>query len=187
MFVATMTDAVGTLVTDFYSVYDHYPGIQQKCWAHLWSDIRELQPQHPADAGLAVWAAELSVIYREATAFSHAEEGPRLAQRQMRQVPLVSTCQPFLSDEPAPQAGLCRRIEKQLHDVFTCVADPDVPPTNNAAEQSLRNLVVNRKISGGTRSEVGTAVKLTLAAVFTTWPLRGVDPLVAYRQMLTFP
>jgi hypothetical protein len=36
------------------------------------------------------------------------------------------------------------------------VADPAVPPENNAAERSLRHLVTSRKISGGTRSPQGT-------------------------------
>jgi len=39
---ATLTNAVGTLVTNCYAAYDHYPGVQQKCWSHLWRDIREL-------------------------------------------------------------------------------------------------------------------------------------------------
>lgn len=62
-----------------------------------------------------------------------------------------------------------------------------MPPTNNAAERSLRHLVVSRKISGGTRSAQGTQTKLTLASLFTTWRLRGLDPFLACREMLTSP
>ena len=32
------------------------------------------------------------------------------------------------------------------------MAEPEVAPDNNAAERSLRPLVISRKISGGTRS-----------------------------------
>jgi transposase len=184
---ATLGEAVGTLVTDCYAAYDHYPGVQQKCWAHLWRDMRELERQHPDDAGLTSWVNAVAAIYRDATGFSHPHERTRMAQRRVLQARLQQVCQPFLTDETAPQARLCRRMEKYLDRLFTFVVDPLVPPTNNAAERSLRHLVVSRKISGGTRSAQDTQTKLTLAALFATWRLRGLDPLLACRQMLTSP
>ena len=38
--------------------------------------------------------------------------------------------------------------------------DPETPSDNNAAERSLRHLVISRKISGGTRSEAGRCFPL---------------------------
>ena len=67
------------------------------------------------------------------------------------------------------------------------MAHPDVPPDNNAAERSLRHLVTSRKISGGTRSDQGTDTKMTLSTLFGTWHARGLDPLLACRQLLTQP
>jgi transposase len=184
---ATVDGAVGTLVSDFYAAYDHYPGVQQKCWAHLWRDIHELQRQYPADEGLAQWSSTLATIYRDATGFSPPHERMRMAQRRQLSARLLQVCEPFLTDEAAPQAALCRRIEKYLDRLFTFVVDPAVPPTNTAAERSLRHLVVSRKISGGTRSAQGTRTKLTLASLFTTWRLRGLDPLATCQLMLTSP
>ena len=67
------------------------------------------------------------------------------------------------------------------------MAEPDVPADNNAAERSLRHLVISRKVSGGTRSEQGTERNMTLASLFGTWRAQGLNPLAACRQMLTFP
>ena len=51
------------------------------------------------------------------------------------------------------------------------MAEPDVPADNNAAERSLRHLVISRrKVSGGTRSEQGTESNMTLAFIFLTRP-----------------
>jgi len=183
----TLAGAIGTLVTDFYAAYDHYPGVQQKCWAHLWRDIQDLERQHPVDDRLAAWVSEVATIYRDATGFSHPDERTRMAQRRRLGERLREACHPFLNDETAPQALVCRRIEKYRHSLFTFVVDPAVPPTNNAAERSLRHLVVSRKISGGTRSAQGTHTKLTLASLFTTWRLRGIDPFLACQQMLISP
>ena len=90
-------------------------------------------------------------------------------------------------DPAAVQGKLCRRMEKHIKELFVFVAEPDVPPDNNAAERSLRPLVVSRKISGGTRSEPGTDSKMALASLFGTWAARGLDPLSACRQLLVSP
>ncbi len=67
------------------------------------------------------------------------------------------------------------------------MAEPQAPPDNNAAERSLRHLVVSRKVSGGTRSHQGTDTKMTLASIFGTWRAQGLNPLTACQQLLTSP
>ena len=51
MVAQVLDGADGVLVSDFYAAYDHYPGAQQKCWAHLLRDIHDLRVRSPADAG----------------------------------------------------------------------------------------------------------------------------------------
>ena len=46
--------------------------------------------------------------------------------------------------EVPPQRGLCERIGRYIKEWFTFVAIPGVPSENNAAERSLRHLVVSR-------------------------------------------
>ena len=87
----------------------------------------------------------------------------------------------------ATQAKLCRRIERHIKELFVFVAEPAVPSDNNAAERSLRHLVISRKISGSTRSEQGTESKMTLASLFGTWRAQGLNPLAACRQLLVSP
>ncbi len=86
-----------------------------------------------------------------------------------------------------PQRLLCQRMARHLAELFVFVADPAVPPTNNAAERSLRHLVVSRKISGGTRSGEGSATKMTLASVFGTWRAQGLNPFAECRRLLASP
>ncbi len=94
---------------------------------------------------------------------------------------------PFLAEPSAVQGKLCRRIERHIKELFVFVAEPDVPADNNAAERSLRHLVISRKVSGGTRSEQGTESKMTLASIFGTWRAQGLNPLAACRQLLVSP
>ena len=176
----------GVLVTDFYAAYDHYDGPHQRCWAHLLRDIHALGERHPAAAGLRAWAEQVHAIYERAHRVTGPTPARRRAQRQC-EADLLAACQPYLAADAAvvPQATLCRRIAKYLPELFTFVADPAVPATNNAAERSVRPVVIQRKISGGTRSPAGTAVFTRLATLFGTWRARGLDPLAACQRLLT--
>lgn len=177
----------GVLVSDFYAAYHHYPGIKQRCWAHLLREIHDLKGMYPEDTGLAQWAEAVLQLYTEANALVtlRPRQGGR-AQLALEEK-LLALCRPFLKDPLAVQGKLCRRIERFIKELFVFVADPAVPPDNNAAERSLRHLVTSRKISGGTRSEQGTNSKMTLSSLFGTWRARGLNVLLQCRQLLTSP
>ena len=154
-------------------------GPKQRCWAHLLRDIHDLRTLYPDDTPLAKWADAVLELYRGRL---HPSPGQAAAHRATAlERRLLALCQPFL-DESATQAKLCRRIERHIKELFVFVAEPAVPSDNNAAERSLRHLVISRKISGGTRSELGTDSKMTLASLFGTWRVQGLNPLTACRH-----
>ena len=177
----------GVLVSDFYAAYHHYDGPKQRCWAHLLRDIHDLRTLYPDDTPLAKWADAVLELYRRARACTHPQAKRRRTAQLALERRLLALCQPFLDDPSATQAKLCRRIERHIKELFVFVAEPAVPSDNNAAERSLRHLVISRKISGGTRSELGTDSKMTLASLFGTWRVQGLNPLTACRQLLRSP
>ncbi len=161
--------------------------MQQKCWVHLLRDLHALEVQHPADLELATWSGDIHALYERGRAITEPDgRGRQQHYRQMTDE-LGALCQPYLVDDTAVQAVRCRRIDKYLPSWFVFVREPDVPADNNAAERSLRHLVISRKVSGGTRSEVGTATKMTLASLFGTWRVRGENPYLACHQLLSSP
>jgi transposase len=178
-------DYGGVLVSDFYAAYTTYAGRHQYCWAHLLRDVDDLGAQHREDAALRGWADGVHALYQRATvAATLPDAAARRRARQACEVALTTLCAPYVGVTEAPQRGLCERISRHLAELFVFVEDPAVPPTNNAAERSLRHLVTARKISGGTRSPAGTATKMTLATLFGTWRLHGLDPLAECRALL---
>jgi hypothetical protein len=207
----------GVLVSDFYVAYTNYEGRHQYCWAHLLRDIRDLAAQHPGDAGVRGWADAVGALFARAQAATGDEAARRRAARAFQAElaalgapylpvappPAGGASAPAGADGPAPgpapapapepptaippQRGLCQRIERHLADLFVFVADPAVPPTNNAAERSLRHLVVARKISGGTRSAAGSTAKMRLASLFGTWRAQGLNPFAECRRLLADP
>jgi len=187
-------DFGGTLVTDFYSAYDHLPGLKQRCWAHLWRDIDALEQEYPEDADLAAWVAGVRAIYDLATGERPGQEvGPtpeadraRASRAGRYEQQLFALCPETIAAD-RPQATLAKRIRRYLSELFTFVADPAVPATNNAAERNLRPLVIGRKVSGGTRSAEGSTTHMVLASVVATARLRSIDPTSAFLQILTSP
>lgn len=175
----------GVVVSDFYGAYTHDDRVHQYCWAHLWRDLEELVRQHPRDPAVAGWVTSVGIIYARAKA---AARTPReqWALRRACQADLRHLCQPWAAMD-VPQRKLAARMLKHLPELFTFVTEPGVPPTNNAAERSLRHLVIARKISGGTRSASGTATKMTLQSLLGTWRLQGINPFTAMVDLLASP
>jgi hypothetical protein len=81
--------------------------------------------------------------------------------------------------EPAgtPRAASCQQAERSHPELFTFVADPAAPPTNNGAERALRPLVVARNVSGASRSLLGSQLRIVLQLAVATRDLRSLDSL----------
>jgi len=153
--------------------------------AHLWRDIDDLVRQHPDEATLARWVASVRTIYRAATgprpAAAAGDTPAAVAARHARAAQyerqLLAIC-PDTRGATRPEAVLAARIRRYIKELFSFVRDPAVPPTNNAAERSIRPLVIARKISGGPRSAAGSRDRMVLASVLGTAQIRG-DELTA--------
>lgn len=176
----------GVVVSDFYAAYTTDERMHQYCWAHLLRDIRELTEQHPEDPVLTGWADGVGAIFHRATAGMTGTPGANWALRRWCQADLKQLCRSWV-DVDVPQRRLCARMLKHLPELFTFVTEPGVPPTNNAAERSLRHLVIARKISGGTRSPAGTKTRMTLASLFGSWRAQGINPFEACQELLASP
>jgi transposase len=184
-------DGTAVVVSDFYPGYDRLARTQQRCWAHLLRDVADLLADHPTDRHLARWAKAVKKLYAMAVGWADRATadgtGPICRERVADRfaAALVGICR----SQPAgsPQATLCQRIERYRTDLFAFVADPAVPPTNNAAERALRPLVVARKVSGGTRSRQGSRTRMVLQSLVATWDLRGRDPVEQFRDLLAPP
>lgn len=172
----------GVLVTDFYGAYNVHLGLHQRCWAHLLREIHELKDQHGKDQSLRKWAAKVKALYEGAKGYKGPsakltaveQQGERLRQQREFEQELLRVRRPHLKKKRV-QSRLCERIERFLPELFVFVADPRVPSDNNAAERSVREIVVSRKISGGTRSERDSEAMGILASLFGTWRRQGLD------------
>ena len=172
----------GVVVSDFYGGYNAHLGLHQRCWVHLLRDIHEMKEKHGKDQSLREWAAKVKALYERAKGYKGPsaklsqveQQGERVRKQREFERELLKVCRPHLRKKRA-QSRLCERIERFLPELFVFVAEARVPADNNAAERSVREIVVSRKISGGSRSEKGSEAKSILASLFGTWKLQGLD------------
>jgi transposase len=179
-------DFAGTLVTDFYGAYDHFLGPKQRCWAHLWRDVKDLLAQFPQDQSLIRWAHQLRRLYRQARDAPPLPDAERTKRRLRLEQLLRTRCEP-VAGKDAPHRTLAQRILKHSHELFTFVENPAVPHTNNFAERLLRPYVIARKVWGGTRSAQGSTDAMRRASLVLTWRLRGLNPFSEFHNLLLAP
>lgn len=168
----------GHLVTDFYGGYNLYPGPHQRCWVHLSRALHDLCEQHADDAAVVGWALAVKAQYQRAL---EAVERSQTAQDRQGFYDLLvarihELALPYAQAEH-PCRALAKRLLRHEDELFQFVLHPHVPPDNNLAERALRSLVVQRKISGGSRSPQGSKTRMALASLFETWKARGLNPL----------
>jgi transposase len=188
-------DFGGTLITDCYGAYHHFLGSKQRCWAHLVRELEALLPTYAADTTeTGAWAEGILSIYAQASIpRPPPEEGwtpqamrAREGRAQQCEALILLLC-PAELDPALPYATLATRLRTHVTELFTFVRDPAVAATNNAAERSLRPLVIARKVSGGTRSAAGSTIRMVLYSIAATARLQGKDPAAVFRQILLAP
>ena len=99
---------------------------------------------------------------------------------------LDSICATTLAVEKAET--LKKRLldpKKEYSRLFTFLDYPNVQPTNNQAEQSLRNMVIFRKICFGTRSAEGSHSHSVLPSLLLTARRQGKHPLDFFKILFT--
>lgn len=172
----------GVLTCDGWTSYPKVVPRIQRCWAHL---LREAKWHAEQYAGQALRLyEELCEIFTKIKQLRHRrllswerQAWFRKLQQQMaRAIGRANAYQELRK--------LATKMEHGLEYWFTCVLYPDIEPTNNHAERTLREVVVQRKITGTLRNERGTHILEVLMSVLTTWKLQGLNTFSMLRQTL---
>ncbi len=186
----------GTLVRDRYAAYNGI-GVQwQICLAHLITNAKEINAEHallpPTEKDAAVGPfchRFIDLCSRLCDTGKKLKSGEipwkQAAKIEKRSISeLNNICKQTLRFKPAEtlRSYLVGPEQKFL---FTFLRHPGVPPTNNHSEQTLRSLVIFRKICFGTRSESGLKTHSILPSLVQTARRQGVHPREFLQTLLT--
>jgi len=67
---------------------------------------------------------------------------------------------------------------------FTCLLHPNIEPTNNLAEQTIREPIIRRKIFGCLRNQKGANTFSILTSLITSWKQQELNPFTQIKQNL---
>ena len=156
----------GIIVSDGWKVYSNFAEILQRCWAHLLRECDLLEENHKDFKSLNKQIHNLFSEIKNIKENPPPDEVRINLQEDMREkLRLIAERMKF----EARFAKLGVKILNGIEAWFTCVFYTDVEPTNNFAEQALRELIVQRKIMGQLRSEDGAMVLERVSTCLTTW------------------
>ena len=167
----------GWLMSDGWVAYRDY-WRRLRCWAHLLRKARGLAQSCDRDARV-FGQLVLSTLEVLMAAVYAAREGPPVdlpTAHAARLAALRAACERRQGNPHAKTHALAAELLNDWDAIFQVLHHPELPLTNNEAERALRHWVILRKLSLGTRTEVGSRVVALLASVIDTCRQRGHSP-----------
>jgi transposase len=186
----------GLIGCDYFSAYRKYIRLNdnvkvQFCLAHLIRDVKYLMTVPDADTRcygecLRNALRELFEIFHR----GHEQEwAPYTLQHALelardRILPLATTQVPSTSDAQ----NMAKRFATHGASFFHFITYQDwIEPTNNLAEQAIRFVVIDRRMTQGTRSQSGRAWCERIWTVMATCTQRGMDVFdFLYRSLCAY-
>jgi hypothetical protein len=186
----------GVLVRDRYAAYNGIGNEWQACLAHIITNTKEiwreheLLPQAEQDAATDRFCNRVEAFCRKACKTAAKLESGKIPWKSAQGIEkrltkrLSGICKKQMTFKPAKTLSdfLSGKDQKFL---FTFLRHPGVPPTNNHSEQSIRFLVIFRKIFFGTRSESGLRNHSIIPSLIQTARRQGVHSRFFLQVLLT--
>jgi transposase len=177
---------MGIISSDFFSAYRKFKGVSkadlQFCWAHLIREVKFIA-ENGEKKGME-WGKRLLEQIREMFLLYNRRD--RLQEANWRRKMLVckeGIIKAFGYNVPINKEA--QNLSKRMHEwhgEYFGFIESGVPPTNNASEQSIRRVVIDRKITQGTRSEWGNQWSGRIWSVLSTCDQRGENVMLFLRS-----
>jgi transposase len=150
----------GVLGCDYFGAYRKYMRkfgvLAQFCLAHLIRDVKFLTTL--PDKKQKAYGQRVREALRELFAVIHRRE--KLSKAAFARKLEAARAEVFrVATTRVPQGKHAQNLAKRFHKhgeaYFQFITTPGIEPTNNLAEQAIRFVVIDRRITQGTRGETG--------------------------------
>ena len=180
----------GVIGCDYWGAYKKYMRLHENvqlqfCIAHLIRDVKYLTTL--SDKATKAYGKRLREALRELFRVIHRREEvlPRTFERRLSaardRVFATATGRVPSSNEAQNMAD---RFVKHGKSYFRFITTPGIEPTNNLAEQAIRFVVIDRRITQGTRNESGRHWCERIWTTIATCTQRGLNVFEFLRQSL---
>ncbi len=174
-------DFAGTVVCDGWTAYPAFSNNLQRCWAHILREAEDVAADHDEAEPIYRYLKQMFVGLQ-----SWLETDPTDRERAEMHRVAQSGLETLVerSDADGPVATLLGKIDGGIDHWLTFVGEPAVSPTNNAAENALRESVVLRKIIGTLRNDRGMFVHETVLSLLAPRRQQGRNSYDELRRVV---
>lgn len=171
----------GIISCDGWTAYSQYSNNLQRCWAHLIRESKNFAEKYEEFQGFHTIFKQMFEEIKQIR-----EKPPPLNQRVRLKEKLILKTKQLIQQMNAYQEfrKFATKVKNGIQYWFTCIIHLFVEPTNNFAEQALRELIVQRKIMGGLRREKGARIMETITTVIADTKKRELPLFQTFRSYL---
>jgi len=171
----------GIISCDGWKTYESFSDKLQRCWAHLLRESYHLKEEHKE---FEQYHNILKNLFDKVIEIR--EKPPDISVRKKLVDEMKNTLLQAVKSMRGYQSfkKFSIKIENGINYWFTCIEYLKVEPTNNYAEQALRELIVQRKIMGGLRSKKGAETLEIISTMIATWKKQEKPLLVTLKSYL---
>jgi transposase len=175
----------GVLIHDGWASYRHFDCLHGLCNAHHLRELAALAEDHGQG-----WAARMSDLLKAACHEVNRSAAGRLPDKRLRSYraryyaiirsgerehPVRASSGKRGRTKQSSATNLLRRLRDGVDDVWRFAREPNVPFTNNLAEQAIRMPKVKQKISGGFRTDDGARIFCVIRSYLETMRKQGAN------------
>ncbi|MBU4501724.1 MAG: IS66 family transposase [Nanoarchaeota archaeon] len=151
----------------------------QLCWSHILENSKVLAKDFGKNGGKQVHK-KLKEIFAIAESFNH-KGTPEIVEQLKGEI--------YQLTQKHYKSSTVRKFVNNLYyrdveNLFIFVTDPEVDATNNISERELRELIIIRNISKGSRSIKGANTTATLLSIIQTLRLNQKNILTGLQEIL---
>jgi hypothetical protein len=175
----------GVMHADFYGAYNIFKNIQ-RCLVHFLRKLKEeLEVTPEEEALLKLKKGIKSIIQRG----EEIKILPETSEKKLEARKLERKLQTLMKIKSTNKEAtlLVNRIKRHKDELLWFVKHKEVEYHNNRAEQTIRKIVIFRKLSFGSRTLEGAQYHAILASVLETCRLKGKSILVFLKDVLKTP
>lgn len=170
----------GSITCDGLSAYEEYTKYLQRCWAHILRETKELAEKYDDAKPMHKWMEDLFGVVKSVSIKYPFERRKKLYDKCVQEMKWLIGIYSSYSH----LGEIITKIKNGLPYWFTRILHPAIKPTNNGAEQPLREIKVIQKIIGTLRNEDGASIMEKIMTLLATWKLQGKNNFTELRSLL---
>jgi hypothetical protein len=168
----------GILVSDGYVSYRivFFANIRQRCTAHLQREAKHLAIRKSKHKSSVILYGKFSSILYRARIWNVQEHSEKQRRRHAKDLLKQTDCivKQYLTGD-TEMIQFAQKLKIAQNSLFTFVIYPNVPSTNNDAENSIRKCIMQRNVREQMKSNQGMKMLSVFLTCFETWRIRGLN------------